>query len=179
MKRWVFSAFILVVVLGAAVTGGILIHNHQVAASFVPSMRSHLFRTPNSAYRYQLCEEAYAYDLPNTKNNPYKTDDTFPDPFRHTNDTIVPSFLGFDWRDNAFSFSVKIEIGQVATYTETIKNIQRLDGISIILPDTHNKSQRSSVPQFIVSSIQGTSGSYMAILDYTCPNQWVWRAMPA
>jgi hypothetical protein len=178
MKRVVLSVFIILVVIASAITGGILIHNHQVAASFVPVMRSHLFRTPHSAYRYQLCEEAYAYAIPNPIDNPYKTDDTFPDPFRHTSDTIVPSFLGFDWHSHSFGFRVEIEIGQVATYTETIRNIQTLDGISIILPDTHDKLQRSNVPQVIVSSIQGTNGSYMAVLDYTCPNQWVWSAMP-
>jgi hypothetical protein len=178
MKRRVLSALIILVVIGAALTGGILIRTHLNSASSVSIPASHLFRTPHSAYRYQLCEEAYAYEMPNAAESPYKTDDTFPDPFRQSSDTIVPSFLGFDWRVNAISFNVKIEIGQVATYTETIKNIQRLDGISIMLPDTHNRLQRSSVPQFIVSDIEGSSGQYMAILDYTCPYQWRWSVMP-
>jgi hypothetical protein len=180
MNRRILTVFIILVVIASAATAGILLHTRLNGASTlaisIPTVGSRLFRTPHSAYKYQLCEEAFAYAIPDSQNSPYKTDDTFPDPFRHTTDTIVPSFLGFDWHSNSFRFTVKIEIGRLATYTDTIEHVQILDGISIILPDRNNKLQRSNVPQFIVSSIQDTTGSYMAILDYTCPNQWVWHS---
>ena len=41
---------------------------------------NHLARTPYSAYKYNLCTEAFAFSHP-APENPYKTDFTFQDPF--------------------------------------------------------------------------------------------------
>jgi hypothetical protein len=134
---------------------------------------THLARTPNSAYKYNLCTQAYAYAFAGP-DNPFKTDYTFPDPFRHANDTIIPRLMGTDTRDDTVSFTVKIVVSQVAVYDETIAHVHELDGISILLPDAQDHLQRSGVPQFIVSSL---NPGRLAVLDYTCPDQWVWKAI--
>jgi len=43
-----------------------------------------------------------------------------------------------------------------------------------MLPDKQNQLQLSNVPQFIISSLNG--GGLLAVLDFTCPDQWVWKA---
>jgi len=134
---------------------------------------THLARTPNSAYKYNLCTQAYAYAFA-SPDNPFKTDYTFPDPFRHANDTIIPRLMGTDTGDDTVSLNVKIVVNQVAVYNETIAHVHELDGISILLPDTQDHLQRSGEPQFIVSSL---NPGRLAVLDYTCPDQWIWKAI--
>src|SRR5205807_9008684 len=82
----------------------------------------------------------------------------------------------FDKQGVTVSFSVKIIIDQVATYNETIAKVHGDDGISVFIPDSQNRLQHSSVPQFIISYLPPDGGS-VAVLDYTCPNQWVWSVM--
>jgi hypothetical protein len=73
------------------------------------------------------------------------------------------------------SFNVKIIVGQLDTYTDSISHVSALDGISVMLPDQHGHLQRPSIPQFIVSSLNGNGR--MAILDFTCSEQWQWKAV--
>ena len=169
MKRWLLLPLIMVV---AAASLFVL---HARLSASTPVVRSHLGRVPDSAYKYHLCTESFAFIMA-TPDNPYKTDYTFRDPFRRVDDTIIPRYLGFDKQGITVSFSVKIIIDQVATYNETIARVRELDGISVFLPDTQNQLQRSSVPQFIISYLP-TDGGSVAVLDYTCPNQWVWSVM--
>jgi hypothetical protein len=169
MRRWLLLPLVMVVVAAS-----FFVLRARLTTS-TPIVRSHLGRVPNSAYKYHLCTESFAFILA-TPDNPYKTDYTFRDPFRHVDDTIIPRYLGFDKQGITVSFSVKIIIDQVATYNETIARVRELDGISVFLPDTQNQLQRSSVPQFIVSYLPTDSGS-VAVLDYTCPNQWVWSVI--
>ncbi len=166
MKRWVLL-FLALIVVAASI---MIIHAH-FANSTSTVAQSHLVRVPNSAFKYHLCTEALAYARV-SPDSPYKTDYTFQDPFRHADDTIVPYYLGLDKRGDSGSFSVKIIIAQVATFNETIANIHGHDGIAILLPDAQNQLQRSSVPQFIIT-LPG-SGASVAVLDYTCSEQWVW-----
>ena len=180
MKRWFLLALALIVVTASL----LIIHARLVVSSaivhspvmYAPVVLSHLVRVPNSAYKYHLCAEAYAYAMA-TPDNPYKTDDTFLDPFRHVNDTIIPRFLGFNKQGDAVSFSVKMIINHVGTFNETISDVRGLDGISVLIPDTQNKLQHSSVPQFIISYLPNAhEHGNAAVLDYTCPEQWVWTA---
>lgn len=175
MRRWLlFSLVLLVIFSGIAVVAvRVYVAYHPVRVRS-PS----LARVPNSAYKYMLCEEAFAYS-PAYQNSPYGTDDSFQDPFRHVKDTITPHFLGFDWRNSSVSFSIDLMIGQVATYHQTITHVQSLDGIAVLLPDNQNRLQHTSIPQFIVSSIQGAGADSMAVIDYTCPEQWVWHIISA
>ena len=168
-KRWLLVPPVLVVV------GASLFVLHARLSPSTTIVLSHLGRVPNSAYKYHLCTESFAFVLA-TPDNPYKTDYTFRDPFRQANDTIIPRYLGFDKQGVTVSFSVKIIIDQVATYNETIARVHGLDGISVYIPDTQNRLQRSSVPQFIISYLP-PNGGRVAVLDYTCPNQWVWSVM--
>ncbi len=163
MKRLLSLILLAVIVLASL----LLLHLTALSRSSL----IHLARTPDSAYKYNLCTQAYAYAFA-SPDNPFKTDYTFPDPFRHANDTIIPRLMGTDTRDDTVSFDVKIVVNQVAVYNETIAHVHELDGISILLPDTHDHLQRSGVPQFIVSSL---NPGRLAVLDYTCPNQWVWK----
>jgi len=170
MKRWILlSLALIVVVVGVLVIRGRLYTPKPVA------YRSHLTRVPNSAYKYSLCGEAFAFAKA-TVDNPYKTDFTFHDPFRKAKDTIIPRFLGFDNQTQIASFSVKIIIDQVATFNDTIAHVQGTDGISILIPNVDSQLQHSNVPQFIISLPK--YGGSVAVLDYTCPDQWVWSAMP-
>lgn len=171
MKRWLLLSLALVVVAAG------LFALYARLTFFAPLVRSHLTDIPNSAAKYHLCTEAFAFFMA-TPDNPYKTDFTFRDPFRHANDTIIPRYLGFDKRGDSVSFSVKMIISQVATYNETISHVHGEDGISVLIPDTHNQLQHSSVPQFVVSYLP-TNGGTVAVLDYTCPEQWIWSIMPA
>jgi hypothetical protein len=169
MKRWILlSLALIVVVVGVLVIRGRLYTPKPVA------YRSHLTRVPNSAYKYSLCGEAFAFAKA-TVDNPYKTDFTFHDPFRKAKDTIIPRFLGFDNQTQIASFSVKIIIDQVATFNDTIAHVQGTDGISILIPNVDSQLQHSNVPQFIISLPK--YGGSVAVLDYTCPDQWVWSAM--
>jgi hypothetical protein len=135
---------------------------------------NHLTRTPFSAYKYNLCTEATAYSHA-TPDNPYKTDFTFEDPFRNAKDTIIPLLWDQNQSDQTVSFKVKIIVGQLATFTETISHVAVLDGISIMLPDQNGQLQRPSIPQFIVSSL--VSNGTVAILDFTCAEQWKWKVV--
>ncbi len=170
MRRLFFIALAALLVLVSISV--VFVHARLTA---LPAASSQLVRVPNSAYKYQLCGEAYAFEFA-TPDNPYKTDDTFSDPFRHANDTIIPQFAAFNYQDHSISFNVQVVIGQVATFNETIAHIHSLDGISVLLPDTRHRLQRSSIPQFIVSSLQEAAGQFMAVLDFTCPDQWVWSS---
>lgn len=170
MKRWLLLALAFIIV----VVGVLVIHDH-LTNSKTTVYRSHLSRVPNSAYKYSLCGEAYAFAKAPV-DNPYKTDFTFHDPFRQAKDTIIPRFLGFDNQTQIASFSVKIIIDQVATFNDTIAHVQGTDGISILIPNVDSQLQHSSVPQFIISL--PAHGGNIAVLDYTCPDQWVWSAIP-
>ena len=109
-------------------------------------------------------------------SNPYKTDYTFPDPFRHDEDTIIPRYLGLDKQGDSGSFSMKLIIDQVATFNETIANIHGQDGISLYCCQTDKtNSSTLSVPQLIIT-LPG-AGAGIAVLDYTCPEQWVWSSI--
>ncbi len=74
--------------------------------------------------------------------------------------------------DQTVSFTVKIIVGQLDTFTESISHVSVLDGISIMLPDQQGQLQRPSIPQFIVSSL--VRNGTVAILDFTCAEQWKW-----
>ncbi len=89
MKRWLLFVLIGVVLIGAA-----LFTLHQYMG-ILPPPQSGLARTPNSAFKYNLCTEAYAFAHA-SPDNPYKTDYTFRDPFRADNDTIVPHLLDYN-----------------------------------------------------------------------------------
>ncbi len=165
MKRLLSLTLLAMIVL----TSLLLLHLTALSRSSL----THLARTPNSAYKYNLCTQAYAYAFAGP-DNPFKTDYTFPDPFRHASDTIIPRLMGTDTRDGSVSFDVKIVVNQVAVYNETIAHVHELDGISIMLPDTQDHLQRSGVPQFIVSSL---NPGRLAVVDYTCPDQWIWKVV--
>ena len=176
MKRLATLALIVIVLA----TGFLVIRLRLNASSSIqpeasPVPLNHLARTPNSAYKYDLCVEAYAFAhaLP---TNPFKTNYSFHDPFRNANDTIIPLLMDADQSDNTVSFSVTIIVSQVATYTELISHVAVLDGISIILPDKYGNLQRASEPQFIVSYLD--NGDKTAVLDYTCSQEWHWAAIP-
>ncbi len=104
----------------------------------------------------------------------HKTDFSFQDPFRNVQDTIIPRFIALNARDSSASFSVQVILRHVATLNATIINVHELDGISVQLPNRENQLQHSSVPQFIISAIVGHGA--MAVIDYTCPEQWKWSA---
>jgi hypothetical protein len=167
MRRWAFLALILLVLVVS-----LLLVRQRFVASNAPL--NYLVRTPNSAYKYNLCTEAFAYSHAGA-NNPYKTDFTFNDPFRNTNDTIIPLLWDWNVHDQTASFDVKIIVGQLDTITESISNVSALDGISILLPDQQGHLQQPSIPQFIVSSI--SINGTLAVLDFTCAEQWMWKAV--
>jgi hypothetical protein len=172
MKRWMLLLLLplLVIVIVAA---SILVLRLRLANSpQVPI--TYLVRTPHSAYKYDLCTEALAYAHA-SPDEPHKTNYTFQDPFRMTDDTIIPNLMDWNPSDNTVSFQVIIMVGQVNTFTETIAHVKDLDGISVMLPDKQNQLQRASEPQFIVSSL--SAGGGLAILDFTCAQQWKWRAV--
>lgn len=173
MKRWLLVALALVVIAASLLLVRLHLNSPGSKAS---EIRSHLIRVPNSAYKYHLCSEALAFKLA-APDNPYKTDETFHDPFRHTDDTIIPRFLGFERSGHTVSFSVKIIFNQIATYNETISHVRALDGISILIPDNQNNLQHSSIPQLVISNLPTNGGAEIAVIDYTCPEQWIWSAM--
>jgi hypothetical protein len=150
-----------------------------VEANLTPRpVLTHLARTPHQAYKFDLCLEAYALTAAGSSPAPdqtYKTDYTFQDPFRKADDTIIPTLMAWNQYQETASFQVIIIVGQVQTFTETISHVAALDGISVMLPDGHNHLQRSNQPQFIVSAI--TAGGIVAVLDYTCPQEWKWSAV--
>src|SRR5260370_5228610 len=74
--------------------------------------------------------------------------------------------------DQTVSFKVKIIVGQLGTFTDWIWHVSALDGISVLLPDKQGYLQRPSVPQFIVSSLNGDGR--MAVLHFTCAEHWAW-----
>ena len=156
---------LLLIFLAAA----LVIVRQKITASNSPI--NHLARTPHSAYKYNLCTEVIAYSHAEP-GNPYKTDFTFQDPFRKAKDTIIPLLWDQNLSDQTVSFQVKIIVGQLDTFTESISHVSALDGISIMLPDQHGQLQRPTIPQFIVSSLEreGT----IAIIDFTCTEQWKW-----
>lgn len=170
MKRWFLLSLALIVVVVS-----LLVIRDRVTSAKPLANRSHLVRIPHSAYKYALCSEAFAFAMASA-DNPYKTDFTFHDPYRNASDTIIPRFLGFDNQTAIASFSVKIIIDQVATFTETISHVQTTDGIAVLIPDANNQLQQSHVPQFIISLPEHRGR--LAVLDYTCPDQWVWSAIP-
>ncbi|HEX6484112.1 MAG TPA: hypothetical protein VF043_35145 [Ktedonobacteraceae bacterium] len=176
MKRLATLALIVIVLA----TGLLLISLRLNAFSPIkpeasPVPLNHLARTPNSAYKYDLCVEAFAFAhaLP---TNPFKTNYSFHDPFRNASDTIIPLLMDQDKSDNTVSFKITIIVSQVATYTESISHVVVLDGISIMLPDKQGHLQKASEPQFIVSYLD--SGGKTAVLDYTCSQEWHWAAVP-
>ena len=167
MKRLLLSF----VILGVVLASGFVFWKPIQHVLFPTSPHSGLLRTPNSAYKYDLCVEAYAFAHADS-SNPYKTEYSFTDPFRHLNDSITPHLMDFDASSGTVNFTVDVVVDQVATFHESISHVHELDGISVLLPDKENHSQHSGVPQFIVSSL-GTG--QIAVLDFTCPNQWVWK----
>jgi hypothetical protein len=167
MKRWALLVLTLIVVAAS-----LFIVRQRLTVSPVPF--NHLSRTPSSAYKYNLCTEAFAYAHAGS-GNPYKTDYTFHDPFRNANDTIIPLLLDLDQREHSVSFNVKIIVGQLGTFSDSISHVSVLDGISVMLPNQQGQLQRPSIPQFIVSSLNGNGR--IAILDFTCSEQWQWKAV--
>ena len=167
MKRWALLVLMLIVVAAS-----LFIVRQRLTVSPVPF--NHLSRTPSSAYKYNLCTEAFAYAHAGS-GNPYKTDYTFHDPFRNANDTIIPLLLDLDQREHSVSFNVKIIVGQLGTFSDSISHVSVLDGISVMLPNQQGQLQRPSIPQFIVSSLNGNGR--IAILDFTCSEQWQWKAV--
>lgn len=166
MRHWVFFALLLIILIAS-----ILLIKQRI----VPAKPIHyLARTPNSAYKYNLCTEAIAYSHA-APDNPYKTDFTFQDPFRKAKDTIIPLLWDQNFSDQTVSFKVKIIVGQLDTFTELISHVAVLDGISIMLPDQQGQLQKPSIPQFIVSSLE--RNGTIAIIDFTCSAQWKWVAV--
>ena len=171
MKRWGLLALIMIVVAASL----LIVHLHMANPSSVSQVpQTGLARTPNSAYKYNLCIEAFAYAHAQP-DNPYKTDYTFHDPFRDADDTIIPLLMDLNQSDHTVSFKVKIIVGQLDTFTDWIWHVSALDGISVLLPDKQSHLQRPSIPQFIVSSLNGNGR--MAVLDFTCAQQWQWSAV--
>ena len=74
--------------------------------------------------------------------------------------------------DQTVSFKVKIIVGELDTFTESISHVAVLDGISIMLPDQQGRLQKPGIPQFIVSSLE--RNGTIAIIDFTCAEQWKW-----
>jgi hypothetical protein len=171
VKRWILVALVLIVIAASLVVVRLRL---AVPSSVSIVMRNHLARTANSAFKYNLCVEAFAFAHA-PADDPFKTDYTFHDPFRKADDTIIPMLMDLNPHDNTVSFSVKIIVGQVDTFTDSIAHVSVQDGISVMLPDKQNHLQRSSVPQFIVSSLN--SGGSLAVLDFTCSEQWRWAAI--
>jgi hypothetical protein len=165
MRRWAFLALLLIILVAS-----LFIVRQRLTSSNVPLQ--HLVITTNSAYKYNLCTEAFAFAHAGT-DNPYKTDYTFHDPFRNANDTIIPVLLDMDQREQSVSFNVKIIVGQLGTFSDSISHVSVLDGISVLLPNQQGQLQRPSIPQFIVSSLNGNGG--VAVLDFTCSEQWKWQ----
>lgn len=164
LRRSVLLALLLTVL-----TASIFIVKQRITLSSTPI--HHLARTPYSAYKYDLCTEAIAFSHA-APDNPYKTDFTFQDPFRQAKDTIIPLLWDQNRSDQTVSFQVKIIVGQLETFTESISHVSVLDGISIMLPDQSGRIQRPTIPQFIVSSLENDGA--IAILDFTCATQWKW-----
>jgi hypothetical protein len=160
---------VLLALLLIFLTASLFIVKQRIAVSNTPI--HHLARIPHSAYKYNLCTEAIAFSHA-APDNPYKTDFTFQDPFRKAKDTIIPFLWNQNLSDQTVSFHVKIIVGQLDTFTESISHVAVLDGISIMLPDQHGQLQRPSIPQFIVSSLE--SNETVAVLDFTCAEQWKW-----
>ena len=79
MRRWVSLALILMFLAAS-----LFIMRQKFTVSNSPAY--HLALTPNSAYKYNLCTEAFAFSHAQP-GNPYKTDFTFHDPFRNASDT--------------------------------------------------------------------------------------------
>lgn len=169
MKRWAILALMMMVVVAS-------LPALRLSPGVSHVVLSHLTRTPNSAYKYDLCVEAYAFAHAQP-SNPFKTNYSFHDPFRNASDTVIPLLMDQDQRDNTVSFVVTIIVSQVATYTESISHVAVLDGISVMLPDKDGRLQRASQPQFIVSYLD--TGGRTAVLDYTCSQEWHWSAIPA
>jgi hypothetical protein len=163
LRRWMLLALLLIFLTAS------LFFVKRITVSYTPI--HHLTRIPHSAYKYNLCTEAIAYSHA-APDNPYKTDFTFQDPFRKAKDTIIPLLLDQNLSDQTVSFQVEIIVGQLDTYTESISHVAVLDGISIMLPDQHGQLQRPSIPQFIVSFLE--RNGTLAILDFTCAEQWKW-----
>ncbi len=106
MKRWMLLALVLIVIAAS-----LLLVRLRLAGP-TPVSRDHLVRTPHSAYRYNLCVEAFAYSHAQA-DNPFKTDYSFRDPFRQANDTIIPRLMDLDKSDNTVTFDVEIIVGQL------------------------------------------------------------------
>jgi hypothetical protein len=183
LKRWLLAGLIVLVIIASLLVAVARLTSRtstaqrgfDVIAQKV-MMAPHLLRLPHSAYKYDLCVEAFAYAFA-APDDPHKTDYTFPDPFRKANDTIIPYLMNQNTTDHTVTFSVQVIIGTVAHYTLTIAHVTALDGIAVVLPDTHNHLQQANEPQFIVSML--APGGSMAILDYTCPQQWTWNIAKA
>ncbi|WP_376795868.1 hypothetical protein [Thermogemmatispora sp.] len=178
-QRWQLGLLAVPLAL-VLLLAGILVLIHQLHPATtqrrLPPPHVQLVRSPNSAYKYHLCAEAYAY-LRATPDNPYKTDFSFHDPFRDAQDTIIPHLVAIDASDHSLSFSITVILRQLATFEAQISHIHELDGISIQLPDRQNQLQGSSVPQFVVVAVAGPG--IVAVLDYTCPQQWHWSTVAA
>jgi hypothetical protein len=164
MKHFLLAGLVLLVVVGSAF-GFKFYQQSQIPTAPV------LVRIPNSAYKYQLCTQAYAFAFAG-QSNPYKADYSFKDPFSNIQDTITPHLLEYNPQTHSVHFKVDVVIGQRKAYHLDIQPVYALDGIAVLLPDQQNRLQESTEPQFILSSLdQGK----LAVLDYTCPEYWVWH----
>jgi len=169
LKRWLFAVLaVALVAMGTFVSSSALVPRRAVL-HIAP--HASLIRVPHSAYKYNLCSEAFAFAHA-TPDNPYKTDFSFLDPFRNVKDTIVPHLLDYDAQSKSVSFVIDVLINQVASFRINIDHIQETDGISVALPDRQNRLNHSAVPLFIVSSV---GVGRLAVLDFTCAEQWVWQ----
>jgi hypothetical protein len=166
LRRWAILTLILMLLVAS-----VFIVRQRLTITNAPL--NHLTRTPHSAYKYNLCTEAFAFSRAKP-DNPYKTDFTFQDPFRKADDTIIPLLWNQDLHNQTVSFNVKVIVGQLDTFTDSISHVSALDGISILLPDQQGHLQRPSIPQVIVSSLE--RNGTIAILDFTCAVQWKWAA---
>ena len=119
MKRWFLSS---IVVLGVVLVSGFVFWQPIQHVLFPTSPHSGLLRTPNSAYKYDLCTEAYAFAHA-TPSNPYKTEYSFADPFRRTKDSITPRLMDFDAPTGTVNFTVDVVVNGVATFHESISNV--------------------------------------------------------
>ena len=168
MKRWMFVVLASIAILTIALFA---LHQYFTLSVAPSASRPGLMLMHRSAFKYRLCTEAYAFAHAGP-DNPYKTDFTFRDPFRHVEDTMIPHLLDYDARTQTVDFSVDIVIDSGKTFHNTISLVHELDGLAVLLPDLHNQLQVSSVPQVIVSSL---GKGNIAVLDYTCTDQWKWR----
>jgi hypothetical protein len=166
MKRWLLLALALALMLPLAFWGWQFATLHTSSG---PSPT--LARAAKSLYKYDMCAQAYAFPYADA-SIPFKTDYTFADPFRKTQDTIIPRMLAYNSQTQTINMNVDVVLPQVNTYHLSLTRVHEEDGIFVLLPDQSNHLRRAQIPQFIVASfLHGR----LAIVDYTCPQKWIWK----